>query len=34
VDAGPPAIPDVVVCRHVADAVGHVDALVKRAGRN
>ena len=26
--------PDVVVCHHVADAVPHVDALVKRAGRN
>jgi methanogenic corrinoid protein MtbC1 len=25
---------DVVVCDHVADAVGQVDALVKRAGRN
>jgi methanogenic corrinoid protein MtbC1 len=34
VDAGPPAAPDVVVCRHVTDAVGHVDALVKRASRN
>jgi methanogenic corrinoid protein MtbC1 len=31
---GPPAGPDVVVCRHVSDAVGHVDALVKRASRN
>jgi methanogenic corrinoid protein MtbC1 len=26
--------PDVVVCRHVADAVDNVDALVKRAGHN
>ena len=25
---------DVAVCRHVADAVEQVDALVKRAGRN
>jgi methanogenic corrinoid protein MtbC1 len=25
---------DVVVCDHVADAVGQVDAQVKRAGRN
>jgi hypothetical protein len=25
---------DVVVCRHVADAVDQVDALVKRARRN
>jgi hypothetical protein len=25
---------DVVVCRHVADAVAQVDALVKRARRN
>jgi methanogenic corrinoid protein MtbC1 len=28
------ALPDVLVCRHVADAVPHVDALVRRAGRN
>jgi methanogenic corrinoid protein MtbC1 len=34
VDIGPPVAPDVVVCRHVTDAVGHVDALVKRASRN
>jgi methanogenic corrinoid protein MtbC1 len=34
VDAGLAASPDVVVCRHVADAVPHVDALMKRAGRN
>ena len=25
---------DAAVCRHVADAVEQVDALVKRAGRN
>lgn len=25
---------DVVVCRHVGDAVDHIDAFVKRAGRN
>ena len=34
VDPGLAARPDVVVCRHVADAVPHVDALIKRAGRN
>jgi MerR family transcriptional regulator, light-induced transcriptional regulator len=34
VDEGLTAVGDVVVCRHVADAVPHVDALVKRAGRN
>jgi methanogenic corrinoid protein MtbC1 len=34
VDPGLTARPDVVVCHHVADAVPHVDALVKRAGRN
>ena len=34
VDEGLAAKPDVVVCRHVADAVPHVDALVRRAGRN
>jgi MerR family transcriptional regulator, light-induced transcriptional regulator len=34
VDEGLAARPDVVVCRHVADAVPHVDALVRRAGRN
>jgi methanogenic corrinoid protein MtbC1 len=34
VDAGLAARPDVVVCRHVADAVPRVDALIKRAGRN
>jgi MerR family transcriptional regulator, light-induced transcriptional regulator len=34
VDAGLAALPDVVVCEHVADAVAQVDALVRRAGRN
>jgi MerR family transcriptional regulator, light-induced transcriptional regulator len=34
VDDGLAALPDVLVCRHVADAVAHVDALVRRAGRN
>jgi methanogenic corrinoid protein MtbC1 len=34
VDEGLAARTDVVVCRHVADAVAHVDALVRRAGRN
>jgi len=34
VDAGLAALPDVVVCAHVADAVAQVDALVRRAGRN
>jgi methanogenic corrinoid protein MtbC1 len=34
VDPGLAARPDVVVCRHVADAVPRVDALIKRAGRN
>jgi len=28
------AASDVVVCRHVADAVAHVDGLVKRARGN
>jgi len=34
VDAGLAPLPDVAVCRHVSDAVHHVDALIKRAGRN
>jgi methanogenic corrinoid protein MtbC1 len=34
VDEGLTAVGDVVVCRHIADAVPQVDALVKRAGRN
>ncbi len=34
VDERSAAIGDVVVCRHVSDAVEHVDALVKRARRN
>jgi methanogenic corrinoid protein MtbC1 len=34
IDEGLTAVGDAVVCRHVADAVAQVDALVKRAGRN
>ncbi len=34
IDAGIEATPDVTICRHVSDAVGQVDALVKRAPHN
>jgi len=34
VDEGLTAVGDITICRHVADAVAQVDALVKRAGRN